>query len=163
MRPGKGSETYRTWSGGGEKQIAHGAPGANVPAARIASPAYRRSPAWPRRHGRVDSELSLKAPLPVEYLNAAVAAVGDIDQAHCIDRDAVRRVELARAGPALAPGFEPVAVQSPSMAQEPIKTRSGTVRITDSNNLPASKTIAAALVEVEPGGMRELHWHPNAA
>ena len=22
-------------------------------------------------------------------------------------------------------------------------------------------TIAAALVEVEPGGMRELHWHPN--
>jgi oxalate decarboxylase len=24
-----------------------------------------------------------------------------------------------------------------------------------------SKTIAAALVEVEPGGMRELHWHPN--
>lgn len=47
------------------------------------------------------------------------------------------------------------------MAQEPIKTRSGTVRITDSNNFPASKTIAAALVEVEPGGMRELHWHPN--
>ena len=26
----------------------------------------------------------------------------------------------------------------------------------------ASKTIAAALVEIEPGGMRELHWHPNA-
>ncbi len=23
-------------------------------------------------------------------------------------------------------------------------------------------TIAAALVEVEPGAMRELHWHPNA-
>ena len=22
--------------------------------------------------------------------------------------------------------------------------------------------IAAALVEIEPGGMRELHWHPNA-
>ena len=26
----------------------------------------------------------------------------------------------------------------------------------------AATTIAAALVEVEPGGMRELHWHPNA-
>src|SRR6266566_901667 len=46
------------------------------------------------------------------------------------------------------------------MAQQPIKTRSGTVRITDSSNFPVS-TIAAALVEVDPGGMRELHWHPN--
>jgi oxalate decarboxylase len=25
-----------------------------------------------------------------------------------------------------------------------------------------SRTIAAALFEVEPGGMRELHWRPNA-
>jgi oxalate decarboxylase len=47
------------------------------------------------------------------------------------------------------------------LAQQPIKTRSGTVRITDTSLFPASKTIAAALVEVEPGGMRELHWHPN--
>ena len=47
------------------------------------------------------------------------------------------------------------------MAQQPIKTKSGTVRITDSKVFPASKTIAAALVEVEPGAMRELHWHPN--
>jgi oxalate decarboxylase len=46
-------------------------------------------------------------------------------------------------------------------AQEPIRTKSGTVRITDSSVFLASKTIAAALVEVEPGGMRELHWHPN--
>ncbi len=48
------------------------------------------------------------------------------------------------------------------MAQEPIKTKSGTVRITDSAVFSASKTISAALVEIEPGGMRELHWHPNA-
>jgi oxalate decarboxylase len=47
------------------------------------------------------------------------------------------------------------------LAQEPIRTKSGTVRITDSSIFPISKTIAAALVEVEPGGMRELHWHPN--
>jgi oxalate decarboxylase len=46
-------------------------------------------------------------------------------------------------------------------AQTPIKSKGGTVRITDSKNFPVSKTIAAALVEVEPGGMRELHWHPN--
>jgi oxalate decarboxylase len=47
------------------------------------------------------------------------------------------------------------------LAQQPIRTKSGTVRITDSNVFQASKTIAAALVEVEPGAMRELHWHPN--
>ena len=47
------------------------------------------------------------------------------------------------------------------MAQEPIRRRSGTVRIADSRVFPASTTIAAALVEIEPGGMRELHWHPN--
>ena len=47
------------------------------------------------------------------------------------------------------------------LAQTPIKTKSGTVRITDSKVFPVSKTIAAALVEVEPGAMRELHWHPN--
>jgi oxalate decarboxylase len=47
------------------------------------------------------------------------------------------------------------------LAQEPIRTKSGTVRITDSSIFPVSTTIAAALVEVEPGGMRELHWHPN--
>jgi oxalate decarboxylase len=47
------------------------------------------------------------------------------------------------------------------LAQEPIRMRGGAVRITDSSRFKASKTIAAALVEVEPGGMRELHWHPN--
>jgi oxalate decarboxylase len=47
------------------------------------------------------------------------------------------------------------------MAQEPIKTKGGTVRIADSKVFPASVTIAAALVEIEPGAMRELHWHPN--
>jgi len=47
------------------------------------------------------------------------------------------------------------------MAQQPIKTKGGTVRISDSSTFPVSTMIAAALVEVDPGGMRELHWHPN--
>ena len=47
------------------------------------------------------------------------------------------------------------------LAQELIKTSGGTVRITDSTNFPVSTTIAAALVELEPGALRELHWHPN--
>ncbi|MGA2454714.1 MAG: oxalate decarboxylase family bicupin [Solirubrobacteraceae bacterium] len=47
------------------------------------------------------------------------------------------------------------------LEQEPIACPGGQVRITDSRNFPISQTIAAALVEVEPGGMREMHWHPN--
>ena len=45
--------------------------------------------------------------------------------------------------------------------QAPIKVRGGQVRIVDSTNFSAAKTIAAALVEIEPGAMREMHWHPN--
>jgi oxalate decarboxylase len=48
------------------------------------------------------------------------------------------------------------------MAQQPIRTKGGTARIADSSNFPVSTAIAAALVEVNPGAMREMHWHPNA-
>jgi oxalate decarboxylase len=44
-----------------------------------------------------------------------------------------------------------------------IKTSGGIARIIDSTIFPAASTIAAAIVEVEPRGMRELHWHPNTA
>ncbi|TQR28700.1 cupin domain-containing protein [Lysinibacillus sphaericus] len=47
------------------------------------------------------------------------------------------------------------------LAQTPIKTPGGSVRIVDSTNFPISKNIAAALVEIKPGAMREMHWHPN--
>ena len=43
----------------------------------------------------------------------------------------------------------------------PIEARGGRVRIVDSTNIPAARTIAAAVVDLEPGAMRELHWHPN--
>ncbi|KAG4436225.1 hypothetical protein IFR05_008281 [Cadophora sp. M221] len=46
--------------------------------------------------------------------------------------------------------------------QEPKKTSGGEVRITDSKNFPISKTIAAAHVTIDPGAIREMHWHPNA-
>jgi oxalate decarboxylase len=49
------------------------------------------------------------------------------------------------------------------LAQDPVRGPGGTARIADSSNFPVSRTIAAALVEVEPGGMRELHWHPNTS
>ncbi|NBI29883.1 oxalate decarboxylase family bicupin [Chengkuizengella marina] len=47
------------------------------------------------------------------------------------------------------------------LAQKPIQTSGGTVRIVDSTNFPISTRIAAALVEIKPGAMREMHWHPN--
>lgn len=48
------------------------------------------------------------------------------------------------------------------LEQEPKKTSGGEVRITDSKNFPISKTVAAAHVTIEPGALREMHWHPNA-
>lgn len=36
----------------------------------------------------------------------------------------------------------------------------GSVKIVDSHNFPATN-IAAAIVTLKPGGLRELHWHPN--
>jgi len=41
------------------------------------------------------------------------------------------------------------------------QTKSGEVRIVDSRNFKVSTT-AMAMVTVHPGGLRELHWHPNA-
>jgi oxalate decarboxylase len=46
---------------------------------------------------------------------------------------------------------------------EPLyKNSGGSVQIADSTNFTYSNTVAAALVTVQPGSMRELHWHPNA-
>jgi oxalate decarboxylase len=42
------------------------------------------------------------------------------------------------------------------------KTKSGTVRVADSTNFLVSKTIAATQVTVKSGGLRAMHWHPNA-
>jgi len=42
------------------------------------------------------------------------------------------------------------------------ETAGGTVQVADSTNFLANKSIAASLVTLRPGGLRELHWHPNA-
>ena len=50
------------------------------------------------------------------------------------------------------------------VAQQPVskRTKGGEVRLIDSSKFKISTTIAAAIVTVHPGGIRELHWHPNA-
>ena len=42
-----------------------------------------------------------------------------------------------------------------------VASPAGKVKIVDARKFPVT-TISAALVEVEPGGIREIHWHPNA-
>lgn len=58
-------------------------------------------------------------------------------------------------------GSVPLSFSYHMLAQKPLRTKGGQVRIVDASNFYASKTIASALVEIEPGGLRELHWHPN--
>lgn len=49
------------------------------------------------------------------------------------------------------------------LAQEPVNTTGGTVRIVDSKrNFPISKTVSAAHLLLQPNAMREMHWHPTA-
>ncbi|TCL76747.1 oxalate decarboxylase [Hydrogenispora ethanolica] len=47
------------------------------------------------------------------------------------------------------------------LAETPILSPGGSVRIADTSNFPVSVTTAAALVEIQPGALREIHWHPN--
>lgn len=42
------------------------------------------------------------------------------------------------------------------------KTKGGEARVVDSSAFKVSTTVAAAIVTIHPGGMREIHWHQNA-
>jgi oxalate decarboxylase len=67
-----------------------------------------------------------------------------------------RRVAAGALGPS------PIDFAFQTMKYPPTKTtKSGEVRIIDSRNFKVTTT-AAAIVTVKPGGLRELHWHPNA-
>ena len=48
-------------------------------------------------------------------------------------------------------------------APEPVPGGGGTFRRIDSTTFPVSRTIASTLMTLEPGGLRELHWHPNVS
>src|SRR5205809_1123020 len=50
-----------------------------------------------------------------------------------------------------------------TMEMPPTKrTKGGEVRIVDSSTFKTSTNVAMAMVTVHPGGLLELHWHPNA-
>jgi len=48
------------------------------------------------------------------------------------------------------------------LAQRPETYQGGTNRLVSQREFPISTTITGALMRIKPGGMRELHWHPNA-
>jgi oxalate decarboxylase len=51
----------------------------------------------------------------------------------------------------------------PLGSSRPVKSSdTGSVQVADSLNFKVSTAVAAALVTVRPGGVREMHWHPNA-
>ena len=60
-------------------------------------------------------------------------------------------------------GASPLPFVFPLESSAPVRqSASGEVRVADSKNFVVSTTVAAALVTVRPGGIREMHWHPNA-
>ena len=60
-------------------------------------------------------------------------------------------------------GKSPLDFAFRTMAMPPTKrTKGGEVRIVDSSTFKVSTNVAMAMVTVHPGGLRELHWHPNA-
>jgi oxalate decarboxylase len=61
------------------------------------------------------------------------------------------------AGPA---GLVPTSFSYRLPAQRPAEVPGGKVWIADASNFPITTT-TCALVEIEPGGLRELHWHPT--
>jgi oxalate decarboxylase len=67
-----------------------------------------------------------------------------------------RRIAAGALGPS------PIDFAFRTMDMPPTKSnKSGEVRIIDAKNFKITTT-AAAIVTVKPGGVRELHWHPNA-
>ncbi|MFZ3244257.1 MAG: cupin domain-containing protein, partial [Candidatus Acidiferrales bacterium] len=48
------------------------------------------------------------------------------------------------------------------LEREPSVWPGGEERIVDSHDFPMSKTVVGAVMDLKPGALRELHWHPNA-
>ncbi|MHB8411026.1 MAG: cupin domain-containing protein [Candidatus Acidiferrales bacterium] len=48
------------------------------------------------------------------------------------------------------------------LERDPQKWPGGAERVVDSRDFPMSKTVVGAIMDLEPGSLREMHWHPNA-
>ncbi len=71
-------------------------------------------------------------------------------------------LQAERAQAAQGTGSLETAYSFRTKSMKPTKmTAGGEVKIVDSKNFPVTM-ISAAIVTLKPGGLRELHWHPNA-
>jgi oxalate decarboxylase len=92
---------------------------------------------------------------------ANIPAAGDIEHTRYIFPGEVPGTLVADIEATKSPAGTAERMSHRMLAQDPIEVPGGSVRITDSTNFPAASTIAAAFVELRPGAVRELHWHPN--
>src|ERR1700730_10956182 len=73
-------------------------------------------------------------------------------------------LEVDQKAAARALGKSPLDFAFRTMGMPPTKrTKGGEVRIVDSSVFKVSTTVAMAMVTLHPGGLRELHWHPNGS
>ncbi|WP_020173757.1 cupin domain-containing protein [Methyloferula stellata] len=69
----------------------------------------------------------------------------------------------AQAAVASAAGAPPFPFTFSLSGMKPFRdNKSGKIQLADSTEFKVSQTVAAALQTIKPGGLRELHWHPNA-
>ncbi|TFK67751.1 putative oxalate decarboxylase/oxidase [Pluteus cervinus] len=59
------------------------------------------------------------------------------------------------------PNNTPVSYTYPLSKVKPVNCPGGTIKVVDSRTFAASQKISAVEVTVNPGGMREMHWHPT--
>jgi oxalate decarboxylase len=77
-------------------------------------------------------------------------------RAQWLAQDKTRRQELYKE-------FIEEASRSHIAMKPTLSSPGGDARVVDSTNFPISTGIAAAMVTIKPGAMREMHWHPNAS
>jgi oxalate decarboxylase len=73
------------------------------------------------------------------------------------DLSAVRKAMTGNAGASPEP-FTFSLASSPYVSQ----SKGGNLQLADSGNFKVSTTIAATLQTIQPGAIRQMHWHPNA-
>lgn len=78
-------------------------------------------------------------------------AQGQVPSVHSGIGSAIKEVSLT------SPHRYPLGAQQPR-----IVPGGGTQRVVTQNEFPIAKTITGTVFEIEPGGLREMHWHPNA-
>ena len=92
----------------------------------------------------IDPSVFEKVPSPNPYILKSNVSDGSVESPYGkLDGDASYAYHLSQQQPKEVPGG------------------GGTISIVDSRNFPVSKTLAAAVVTLKPGALRELHWHPN--